>query len=121
MVCNKVLVIQEWNDLNQVVGYGVLSYFSYFIYIWAVDDFVELSEHHFTFDICFTSPTFYLTCLITVSACLVLDIIQMSIGRFIYKDTRDVVRNQALSKKGTDDPKFLEEWNTKCEEQRLLG
>lgn len=104
-----------------VSAYVGSSYLFYFVYLFVVDGSATMTEHHFVVYYCFTSGPFYLTVMLTVGVCLIMDIIIFSIGRFVFTDTRDVVRNHALAKGKVDDTKFLEAWRAKCEQQRILG
>lgn len=78
--------------------YIFVTFFAYFIYIYIMDDIYWISAHHFTFKFCFTSFLFYSVTLGSSFLCLMLDLLLLAISKFIYTDTRDIVREHVLKK-----------------------
>lgn len=99
----------------------VCSFASYFLFVWILDDNVYVVQHHFTFRVWFYSPLFYIIMFIVVMSCFLVNYVLRCIAHFIYTDTRDIVRRQAVNRLPADDPDFLEQFNQKLAEQKHLS
>lgn len=98
VVTIKLLINHQYVDLISAIAYFLSAFAAYFLYLWYVDDKPDLAAHHFTFNLSLTSPIYYFNFFLSTALCFVIDLVLLSISKFVYTDTRDVVREHALLK-----------------------
>lgn len=92
----KLLIIHQNIDIFSFVGYSVFAGVLHIMWLWVMDT-STLVEHSFTFDEIFSSPIAYLTNVLGIGICFMIDLALRDIGNVLYRDTRDIVREHALT------------------------
>ena len=122
VVTNKLAINHQHMDVFALAFYFLSAVAVYFLYLWFVDDKPSLAATHFTFSRSLTSGVYYLNLLLVTVVCLVIDLILLSLSKFVYTDTRDVVREHILLKGSQQIDAALDlKWRRKVEQQSDLA
>jgi hypothetical protein len=110
VVHNKNSLLHKKVDITVVLTHLFLSWFAYIFFCYVTSQMSDF-QHAYSFEITFSSPQFYLTCLICSSVCFIVDLIVHNVSQILMADTRDLLRTQAIKHKGEVTENFLNDFN----------